>query len=142
MMLRNKGGAWRRRDNTVVAHGEIFVPTPRELESIRAGRQIGIRFEEVKPEIPFELTEAGKEAMRASAGATPTKGTPDSAETTKLSAEKTTQASPSRTEEPPKWPMQMRPALYLKLHPKGQHAELARKVVEHQQTAVSHGTHN
>lgn len=31
---------------------------------------------------------------------------------------------------PPVWPLSMAPALYLKLHPKGKHAALAKQIVE------------
>jgi hypothetical protein len=51
-------------------------------------------------------------------------------------AEEVAEESESSTEETAQtWPMVMRPDLYLKLHPTGPHAELARRLVKEGETS-------
>ena len=124
MRLRNKGGSWRRSNGSLVLRNEVFEPNVQEFARLEIRQLIGSRFEIIEERI--EITAAGREALRTDEPAPET----EPAAVTEAAETETTTASAETTEvQVASWPLKMAPDVYLKLHPEGQHAALARQYV-------------
>jgi len=112
MLYRNVGAPWRRPDGSIVARGAIIEPTEDELER----RRYKLRpYGEVRTEPPPVVVQPRREPAPAEPVEVSEPTPPVSAGETALRG--------------PRWHMIMKPELYLKLHPNGPHADLAREVL-------------
>ncbi len=129
MQYKNMGGPWRQSDGTVVPRGGLFTPTERDLTRMIRRRQIGTLFVPVTQEElwPDERRESGEiEIVTEDAPSTSPGDQDPKADSTAGDDDAVKTADDSKKEPPAPWPLKMTPELYLKLHPEGQHAELAR----------------
>lgn len=132
MLYRNLGAPWRSSTGEVVPRGGTFTPTPRDLGRIERRRLLGIRF------VP--VAAATEDARVSTATPLPVRANdgPESVEEmTEQSEQEPLEQEPSESQPPPAltpassrrvpaWTMKMAPELYLKLHPTGPHADLAK----------------
>jgi hypothetical protein len=109
MLHRNKGAPFRRDDGSIWAKGMVAEPTDNELRR---------RKHKLKPEVIDNRPPPPPAPI-------PAPPTPPPVE-----------EAPAEEEEeevvPTEWTLAMKPALYLRLHPNGPHAELAQKLVNEQ----------
>ena len=108
MLLRNEGPPWTRRGTgEVIPHGGTFTASAQEVDRFQRRKQLGAEFVPVDGAVGVP-----------SPGAAVSTGPP---------GESMGGAPPP----PPAllWPLVMDPAVYLKIHPSGPNAELARAVL-------------
>lgn len=113
---RNKGAPFRRKsDGHLVARGstveleeEDYAPRKHKLEELPFPPRTAEAPPPAQPPPVAEQADGGGEEKTEDAGA----------------------EEGEEAESPPGWPMKMKPKLYLKMHPKGPHAALARQIVE------------
>jgi hypothetical protein len=123
----NVGPEYRRNTGEVVTRGAYFEATPREHERFQRRKT---RFFVLLPDgeaLPGDTGGAGEPAAPDS-GQSPQTATNSASEGTTPVDSSLPPASPA-TEALPDWPVRMVPATYLKLHPNGPNAELARRIL-------------
>lgn len=154
MLLKNKGGNYRRADGTVVKHGETFAPSDLEYSRMLMRGQIGPRFEEVKAaEAPAKVEEHYEGTQTPPSAELDDESDAVVSETVDqeppASDVPTTADTPSETEEgqqdgenpeteevrqdgdseaPEAWTLRITPEQYLARFPDGPQAALARKL--------------
>lgn len=106
MEHRNVGAPFRQRDGTLIAHGQVFVPTQEDLTRRRY---------KLRPVAPvFRPREPAQPVVEVS---------PLSA-----SVPAVEESEPSVSGATPDWPLRVQPDLYLRLYPGGVHADAARRL--------------
>ena len=106
MKYQNIGAPFRSSDGTMIERGTVYVPTDADLrQRHKKLRALG--------------SATGGEPMNSASVGTPEPAFPVLGGRT----------APPEAASGPRWTMIMSPDMYLRLHPKGQHAPLARQVL-------------
>lgn len=126
MLRRNDGPPWRRKDGSLVAHGETFDTTVREEQILENG---GTVLQRVFPAVQV----AGTPAAAVQAPVVTPPPTPPPAPVPPLDVPPA-DVTPTETVEAPveakvEWPVKLDPKSYLSRYPHGQHAALARQLL-------------
>lgn len=110
MKYRNVGAPFRSSNGQVIQRGQVYEATDRDLQVRRHKLHPYGEVTRGEPEsrLPVEVPEP---APPVAAGAT------------------VPPVSGEKKDDVPGWPMVISPELYLRLHPKGPKAELARKIL-------------
>jgi hypothetical protein len=114
MNVINTGARFKRKDGTWIERNQVFDATQAEVNQ---------RAYKLKPTVdaPTRVAETPVQPISQSQ---------ESPAADTVSASVTTVDPEAAENAMPVWPLQMTPQVYAKLHPEGQHAELARRIIE------------
>lgn len=123
--FRNIGNnPWKRSSGEEVPRGGTFTPTQRELRRFQRRQWMRTFLEEVSEEEVVAVADVATTAVASNKS-------DDVAEVDTVTQDQE-QPQEEKLEETPveTWPLTMQPAQYIKLHPRGQHAKLARRILK------------
>lgn len=133
--VRNNGRRWRHSlTGEVVATGGLFIATEEMVDRMQKRGQISRnRFEIVSDEEAWDevLAEVEDEAEDDEAEVEAEEEVEEEAEEDEDGWEDEDDGEDADEEE--EWPLKMTPGTYVGLHPEGQHADLARRLLEQEE---------